>query len=78
MENFLGRILYRIAPRTAEVVKFLVHAGEESGGMMERVLAYENEVKELRKEIDELRADSRRVAELYDLVFERLERDRTS
>ncbi|WP_157432130.1 DUF6752 domain-containing protein [Agromyces italicus] len=30
------------------------------------------EIDELRAEIDELRVDSRRVAELYDLVFERL------
>lgn len=30
------------------------------------------EIERLRAEIDELRADSRRIAELYDLVFERL------
>lgn len=30
------------------------------------------EIDELRAEIDELRVDSRRIAELYDLVFERL------
>ena len=32
----------------------------------------ETEIARLRAEIDELRVDSRRVAELYDLVFERL------
>lgn len=30
------------------------------------------EIDALRAEIDELRVDSRRIAELYDLVFERL------
>lgn len=35
----------------------------------------EAEVAALRGEIDELRADSRRIAELYDLVFERLRDD---
>ena len=32
----------------------------------------EAEIARLRAEIDELRVDSRRIAELYDLVFERL------
>lgn len=31
-----------------------------------------SEIERLRAEIDELRIDSRRIAELYDLVFERL------
>lgn len=31
-----------------------------------------SEIERLRAEIDELRVDSRRIAELYDLVFERL------
>ncbi|MFD1574955.1 DUF6752 domain-containing protein [Agromyces cerinus subsp. nitratus] len=35
----------------------------------------ESEIAALRGEIDELRADSRRIAELYDLVFERLRSD---
>ncbi|GAA1777063.1 DUF6752 domain-containing protein [Agromyces lapidis] len=31
-----------------------------------------SEIERLRAEVDELRTDSRRIAELYDLVFERL------
>lgn len=72
MENFLGRLLTRFAPRTAKVLTTLIHAGEEEEGLIPRVLSYENEVRELRKEIDELRKDSLRIAELYDLVFERI------
>jgi len=72
VENFLGRLLTRFAPRTAKVLTTLIHASEEDEGLIPRVLSYENEVRELRKEIDELRKDSLRIAELYDLVFERL------
>ncbi|MCD2444050.1 hypothetical protein LQ757_17340 [Agromyces sp. SYSU K20354] len=36
------------------------------------VARLEAEIARLRAEIDELRVDSRRIAELYDLVFERL------
>lgn len=76
MENYFGRLLTRFAPRTAKVLTTLIHAGEEDEGLIPRVLSYENEVRELRKEIDELRKDSMRIAELYDLVFERLKEDR--
>jgi hypothetical protein len=76
MENFFGRLLSRFAPRTAKVLTTLIHASEEDEGLIPRVLSYENEVRELRKEIDELRKDSLRIAELYDLIFERLKADR--
>lgn len=75
MENFIGRLLSRFAPRTAKVLTTLIHASEEDEGLIPRVLSYEQEVRELRKEIDELRKDSLRIAELYDLVFERLKSD---
>jgi len=38
------------------------------------VVALEREVAQLREDIDELRRDSRRIAELYDLVVELLGR----
>jgi hypothetical protein len=76
MENFFGRLLSRFAPRTAKVLTTLIHASEEDEGLIPRVLSYENEVRELRKEIDELRRDSLRIAELYDLIFERLKSDK--
>jgi hypothetical protein len=76
MENFFGRLLSRFAPRTAKVLTTLIHASEEDEGLIPRVLSYENEVRELRAEIDELRKDSLRIAELYDLVFERLKAEK--
>ena len=76
MENFFGRLLSRFAPRTAKVLTTLIHASEEDEGLIPRVLSYENEVRELRAEIDELRKDSLRIAELYDLIFERLQAEK--
>ena len=45
---------------------------ETAAALQARVDALETAVAELREEIDETRRDGRRVAELYDLVFERL------
>ncbi|QAV69992.1 hypothetical protein ESZ53_05820 [Salinibacterium sp. UTAS2018] len=71
MERLIGRILNKLAPRTANTIKVLVHSSEDAG-LASRIVNYEKEIAELRQEIDELRSDSVRVAELYDLVFERL------
>jgi hypothetical protein len=73
MEQFFAKVLRRFAPRTADAITSLVAANEDSGGLIPHVLSYEQQVRELRAEIDELRADSRKIAELYDLVFERLD-----
>jgi hypothetical protein len=76
MENFLGRLLAKIAPRAARALTALIHVSEEDESVLPRVIAYENQVRELRQEIDELRQDSLRIAELYDLVFKRLNETR--
>jgi len=76
MENFLGRLLAKVAPRAAHALTTLIHVSEEDDALLPRVIAYENQVRELRQEIDELRQDSLRIAELYDLVFERLNEKR--
>ncbi|RNE59084.1 DUF6752 domain-containing protein [Cryobacterium tepidiphilum] len=72
MENFLGRLLAKVAPRAARALTTLIHVSEEDDALLPKVIAYENQVRELRQEIDELRKDNLRIAELYDLVFERL------
>ena len=47
--------------------------GEQAVAALEaRIRTLETAVDELREEVDETRRDGRRVAELYDLVFERL------
>ncbi|MFF2370066.1 hypothetical protein [Agromyces sp. NPDC058110] len=38
----------------------------------DRIAALEATIEQLQREIDELRKDSRRIAELYDVVVERL------
>ena len=66
MDNYFGRILARLAPRSTRV------RGADNADLSRRLVACEAEVLELRREVDELRMDSLRIAELYDLVFERL------
>lgn len=72
MDNFFGRALARFAPRASRALTVLARASEEEDGLIPRSTAYDKELRALRKEIDELRQDSLRIAELYDLVFERL------
>lgn len=71
MDTYFGRALARLDPRATKAPE---DADEAELGR--RLVACEAEVRDLRREIDELRVDSLRIAELYDLVFERL-RDRT-
>lgn len=65
MDTYLGRILARLTPRATK-------APGDDGDLGRRLVACEAQVRELRGEVDELRMDSLRIAELYDLVFERL------
>ncbi|GAA2456153.1 hypothetical protein [Agromyces soli] len=39
------------------------------------IMRLEGEIAELRRELDELRSEARRAAELYDLVFEGIRRE---
>jgi hypothetical protein len=41
----------------------------EFDGALPRLISYERELRELRREVDELRRENRRVAELYDVFF---------
>ena len=75
MDKFFGRLLTRFAPRTARAFIVLRRASETEDGLAGSSPSRENDIAELRREIDELRQDSRRIAELYDLVFERLKQE---
>ncbi|MGR2753263.1 DUF6752 domain-containing protein [Agromyces arachidis] len=55
--------------RIRNAVRRLVPRPATTSADVERL---ERQILELRTELDELRADSARIAELYDLVFERL------
>lgn len=66
MNTYFRRILARLTARPAKA------PGTNDGELARRLVACEAELQELRGDIDELRRDSLRIAELYDLVFERL------
>jgi len=69
VKNLLGKIARRIAPRTLTNLQRLSGLNEEFDQGPARFVNYERELRALRREIDELRRDNRRVAELYDAVF---------
>jgi transposase len=70
VKNFLGRLARRLAPRTLTNLQRLSALNEEFDQGPARFINYEREIRALRREIDELRRDNRRVAELYDVMFE--------
>ena len=70
MKDFLGDLLLKMFPRTVGNLRRLEHLDPELQQGPSRFLAYERELRTLRREIDEMRRDNRRVAELYDVVFQ--------
>ena len=70
MKNFMTKAATRLAPRTVTNLRTLSALDEQFQQGPARFVDYERELRELRREIDELRRDNRRVAELYDAVFE--------
>jgi hypothetical protein len=83
MKQFVGRFFDRLVPRTMASMRELSEIREKYGSLEAalevsrggRVSRLEQEVLRLREEIDELRRDGRYVAELYDLVIERVRSD---
>ena len=71
MKQFLANIAQRLAPRTVTNLRRLntLDPALDGGRGLPRLMGYEREVRELRREVDELRRDNRRVAELYDVFF---------
>lgn len=89
MKRRLYALVHRLSPRTFDGLHDLAVARERHGSIAERFDALdpgdlvrareelERQIAELRAEIDELRSEGRHVAELYDLVFERVREERT-
>jgi transposase len=70
VRTFLVKLGRRLAPRTLENLRTLSTLDEQFEQGPARFIDYEREIRTLRRDIDELRRDNRRVAELYDAVFE--------
>lgn len=75
MKRLIARMARKVAPRTFENLKYISRTRTASGDVMDRLLVYEENLKQLKTELDEMRRDQRRMAELYDLVFERVRSD---
>ena len=70
MKNLLSNAAERLAPRTLKNLRRLSALDPDLDRNLPLVLTYERELRALQREVDELRRDHRRVAELYDAVFE--------
>lgn len=76
VKELMGKVARKVAPRTIENLKYLANTREKGDDVFDLLRAYEIEIKELKTELDEMRRDQRRMAELYDLVFERVRSDK--
>ena len=70
MKKLLSTAAERLAPRTLQNLRRLSALDPELDRAIPLLLTYERELRALQREVDELRRDHRRVAELYDAVFE--------
>ena len=71
MKQFLANIAQRLAPRTVANLRRLNALDPQLGsGGLPQLVSYERELRALRREVDELRRENRRVAELYDVFFQ--------
>jgi hypothetical protein len=75
MRKYLRKFAEMIAPTAYERLRRLNALDEGSGKVSDILLRYEDELHDLRQQIDEVRREHRRVEELYDLLFERLQRE---
>ena len=75
MKKLIGKAARKLAPRTVENLNYITRARAKGDDVVDLLREYEAEVKQLKTELDEMRRDQRRMAELYELVFERVRSD---
>jgi hypothetical protein len=75
IRQFFSKFSRTVAPRTVENLIFLSRTRSRGSDVIELLRAYEDELQDLKTELNEIRRDQRRMAELYDLVFERARAD---
>lgn len=79
MKQAIAKLARRIAPRTVQSLELITRWDAEYEDQGPRIMVYERELRELRREIDAMRREQRRVVELYDAVFDHVRRgDRDS
>lgn len=85
MKEFVGGFLRRLAPRTMASLGDVAEVRERYGSLQaalnslgsSQITELIEQNRRLRDEIDELRREGRYVAELYDVVVERVRTDST-
>ncbi|MGO2658724.1 hypothetical protein [Mycetocola reblochoni] len=70
----ISRALSRVAPTTTQRVHRSLTA-PSSATLGEQLAEAQAQILELQRDVDELRADNLRIAELYDVVVDRLGQD---
>jgi len=75
MRKLFRRMAKRLAPTVYRRLERLTVLEEGGADVSSVLLRYEDELHDLRRQLDEVRREHRRVEELYDLVFERLQRE---
>lgn len=75
MRKYLRKLAETIAPTAYARLRQLNALDAGDGSVTDILLRYEDQVRDLRQQLDEVRREHRRVEELYDLVFERLQRE---
>lgn len=75
MRKYLRKLAETIAPTAYNRLRRLSVLDQSGKGVSDILLRYEDEIRDLRQQLDEVRRENRRVEELYDLVFDRLQRE---
>ena len=69
IRRFNGWVARHIAPRTVENLEYIATTRKDAENVMARLADFEENLAALAAELNEIRRDERRMAELYDLVF---------
>lgn len=70
LEKWVATKMKRLAPRTVQSLESITRWDAEYEENGPRILLYERDLRDLRREVDAIRTEQRRVVELYDAVFE--------
>lgn len=75
MRKYFRKMAESIAPTAYTRLRRLSVLDDDDASTVSIFLRLEQEVNDLRRQLDEERRDQRRVVEMYDLIFARLQQD---